>query len=139
MKVVFDTNVLVSLLLFKGRLSALFDLVVSGNITLCFTPTTFSELEHVLRRKKFVAAFDSVGLDVGTVLSALKPHSAFFPDPEGTIDLIVQDPSDNAFLGAALVSRASYLVSGDKHLLSVIAFGTTNILSPRKFLEVVEI
>ncbi|MCR4314149.1 MAG: putative toxin-antitoxin system toxin component, PIN family [Candidatus Uhrbacteria bacterium] len=139
MRVVFDTNVLVSMLLFKGRLSALFDLVASGELTLCFTPKTLNEFRFVLSRKKFATALSSVGLDVDLVLKALEPHSMIFSDPEGVIDLIQDDPSDNAFLGCALASSATYLVSGDRHVLAFSQFGKTSIISPKNFMEEIDV
>jgi predicted nucleic acid-binding protein len=46
---------------------------------------------------------------------------------------------DNKFLAAAVVGRADYIVSGDKHLLSLEEFEGIPILNSRQFLQVIQL
>jgi putative PIN family toxin of toxin-antitoxin system len=48
---------------------------------------------------------------------------------------IVQDLDDNRILECALASNARYLITGDNHLLRIGQFKTTQILTPRSFLD----
>ena len=58
-------------------------------------------------------------------------------NPQITIDLIKNDPSDNRILEAASEIKADYMVSGDKkHLLSLTNFQDIPIRSAKQFLEI---
>lgn len=49
--------------------------------------------------------------------------------------IIAADPSDDAYLLAAVEAGADCLISGDKHLLELKSYEGVRILSPRQFLE----
>ena len=51
--------------------------------------------------------------------------------PEGTIDVIDDDPSDNWVLETALLGEADIIVSGDKHLLTLGSYEGVRILRAR--------
>jgi len=50
--------------------------------------------------------------------------------------VIKEDPADNKFLECALAADAKYIVSGDRHLLSLKTFKSIRILPPTEFLKV---
>jgi predicted nucleic acid-binding protein len=49
--------------------------------------------------------------------------------------VIHDDPSDDKFLEAAVAGNASYIISGDKHLLRLSEFQGIQILKPRDFVQ----
>ena len=51
------------------------------------------------------------------------------------LDVIKQDPKDNKFLECAVAAHASYVLSGDQHLLNQKQYRDILIFSPRQFLE----
>lgn len=51
---------------------------------------------------------------------------------------VLRDPDDEKYLEAASACQADYLVSGDRDLLSLKKFGTTRIVSPKEFVEVLQ-
>lgn len=51
------------------------------------------------------------------------------------IDIIKVDPSDNIILSCALTAGAQYIITGDKHLLSLMTFQKIRILKPKEFLR----
>ncbi len=55
--------------------------------------------------------------------------------PVQHVDVIKDDPSDNRILEAAETAMADYIVSGDKHLLSLGTWNGIEILAPADFLE----
>lgn len=57
---------------------------------------------------------------------------------EGDLDLraVKDDPDDDKYVVAALLGRAQYLVSGDRHLIGLEAFQGVRIVRPRHFLEI---
>jgi len=52
--------------------------------------------------------------------------------------IVLDTNDDNKFLAAAVVGRADYIVSGDKHLLSLEEFEGIPILNSRQFLQVIQ-
>jgi putative PIN family toxin of toxin-antitoxin system len=55
--------------------------------------------------------------------------------PRTTIDAIPNDPDDNRILECAVEARAQFVVSGDRHLLSLQSYKSISIVSPRQFIE----
>lgn len=134
MRVVFDTNVLVSALLFKGELGVLSDLIENEICIPCFTPSTFEEFKEVIARERFKTRLSLIGLSADEIIEALQRKSLLYPEVE--IEKIIHaDPSDNKILACALVSRADFIVSGDKHLLELSAYRDIPIITPAEFLR----
>lgn len=133
-KVVLDTNVLVSALLFTGPLSRLvslwqerrFALVVSGDI-----------LVEYLR----VLAYPKFGLAAAEVKFLIEEVVLPFADtvnPLATPAVVREDPADDKFLHAAVAGRARFIVSGDRHLLELGVYRGARIVTAREFLGLPE-
>ena len=57
---------------------------------------------------------------------------------EERVHAIKEDPSDNMFLECAGGGKADYIITSDRHLLALKRFGETEILTPTRFLKLVE-
>ncbi len=57
---------------------------------------------------------------------------------ERKVAVVKADPDDDKYLAAALEGRASFVVSGDRHLLDVGAHDGVRVVSPRDFLTMLE-
>lgn len=134
MKVVLDTNVIVSGLLWKKTTKALFDLADKHKITVCLTPKIIDEVSQVLNYPKIHKQLESVGLTTIEIINYLLQISELYSDLN--LEISLQDSSGKIFLGAAITSRAEYIITGDKHLLSLGEFEGIKIVNPRQFLEV---
>ncbi len=134
MRVVLDTNVLVSALLFKGRLSRLYHSIEQEELVLCFTEATFDELVFVLRRRKFEHAFRRQEISSDDVIRFVRIRAHVVPTPPDIEAVVVEDPADNHILAAALACKANCIVSGDIHLRQIGLFGDIPILTPQQFL-----
>lgn len=75
MRVVFDTNVLVSVLLFGGELEILRNFIKQGFCIPCFTSSTLAEFADVVSRDKFKEGFTSYHLNPETRLLIVYPES----------------------------------------------------------------
>lgn len=135
MKAVFDTNILVSGLFFGGTLGKVITLIGQGLVSPCFTPSTFAELERVLRYEKFEAQRQLLTFSISDFLLALKARSLLYPEPPVQISIIKDDPSDNKFLACAITAQSPFIISGDNHLLRLKTFRNIAILTPRQFLN----
>ncbi len=108
MKVVVDTNVLVSGLLTPfGNSAQIVRMIASGELSLCLDSRILTEYNQVLRRPKFkfdgnmiVAFMDQV--EHGSIIVAAHPLPQSLPDPD-----------DNAFLEVAIAGQAVCLVTGN--------------------------
>ncbi|MDP3722133.1 MAG: putative toxin-antitoxin system toxin component, PIN family [Candidatus Omnitrophota bacterium] len=127
-RLVLDTNVVVSALLFDGPPAALVRLVVEGELVSLTSPSLLAELQRVLV-SKFQYPPSLAELAV-TEWRALSEHV----EPTVTLAVVAQDPSDNRVLECAVSAHAEAIVSGDKHLLALKSFRGIPILSPHAFL-----
>lgn len=131
MRVVLDTNVLISAVVFGGNPQKVFDLALKEELILIISSFILFELRSILA-KKF--AYSKVRID--QVEQELK-EVAVVVEPKRTIEIIKKDPADNRILECALESKAGFIVSGDKHLLSLGKFKRIKIVSPLQFLKII--
>lgn len=129
MKVVVDTNVLVSALVFPGGApEQVYRLAIEGGITLVTSPPLLAELGRVLTERfgwqdDYVRAALAQLVRLGEVV-----------EPVERVSIIADDPDDDRVLEAAQAAGAARIVSGDQHLLSLGRWGEVAILSPAEFL-----
>jgi predicted nucleic acid-binding protein len=64
-------------------------------------------------------------------LQAAPPFAGF----EKVVQAVPDDPDDNLIVESALEANASFIVSGDRHLLAVRTYKSISIVSPRRFPE----
>lgn len=129
-KVVLDTNILISAILFGGKPRRILNLALRGEIKVCVSEPILEELKGVLRRPKF-----GFGAEViQTILTELI-GLADFVHPSQKIKIVAEDSDDNRIIECALEARADYIITGDSHLLNLVRFKDILIVTPDKFLE----
>ena len=133
LKFVFDTNVFVSALMSKRGNPALLLDRVRKSYTLFISKDILSELKDVISREKFRYTEAEVNTFVEAIISF-----ADVVNPEIKIDAIKADPDDNMILECAVTSGASYIVSGDKHLLDLKEYGMIKIITPKAALDLLK-
>jgi putative PIN family toxin of toxin-antitoxin system len=131
---VFDTNTLVSAVLFERSRpgQALRRALGRGRVLL--SSPTLEELAEVLQREKFeryVTAAEREEFLVGFVESAL------FMEPTEEVRAC-RDAKDDKFLELAVSGRAAYLISGDADLLALHPFRGVAIMTATEFLQATE-
>lgn len=133
MKVVIDTNVLVSALLFGGRADGpgrIVGLWTSGAIQPLVSEAIMSEYLRVLAYPKFQLTQAEIRhLLEHEVLPWFEPVDV----PEGEA-FIPDDPQDDKFIWCAVAGRAELIVSGDPHLLTCVQ-APVSIISPAELLR----
>jgi putative PIN family toxin of toxin-antitoxin system len=129
-RVVLDTNVLISALLFRGLSSRLIPLWQKGKVTILVSSEVLKEYLRVLAYPKFELAAQEIKalieIELLPFVDAVKVKSK--------IGVIVKDPSDDKFLELAVDGKADFLISHDKHLLGLGVFKGIKILSVAEFL-----
>jgi len=131
-RVVLDTNVVVSALIGKGGPKRILEAVFSGKATVCLSVVTFAEYVEVLSRPKFAryTEFSEAAVPTLKHLRSL----ALFVEPTRHVS-ICADPDDDKFLELALETRAAYLITGNKKHFPSESYRSINIVSPAEFLK----
>ena len=130
MRVVLDTNVLVSALIFPGgKPETVYRRALDGSIVLITTAALLAELGRVLQTK-----FDWAETRVEEAVAQLV-RVGEVAKPARRLAVIANDPADNAVLEAAIAGGATVIVSGDRHLLDLGAYEGVRILDAARFLS----
>ena len=130
MRVVLDTNVFISSLLFSGEVSRLPDLWERKAFTPLISKQVLEEYIRVLSYPKFNLKQEEIDY-------IIKEQFLLYSEPIQVtkhITLIKDDPEDNKFLSLAAAGKAEYIVSGDRHILALKDWKQGRILSVREFL-----
>ena len=131
-RVVADTNIYISALMFGGLPGLLLDLGITQAFTLVISAALLDELDEKLRVK-----FEVPPEDAAAIRSKLE-SVAHLVEPEVVLDVVTDDPDDNRVLECAVFGLADYIVSGDRHLLRLKAHEGIPILTAREFLDRLE-
>ena len=113
-KIVFDTNILISLLI-RGGFSIVFKLIETGQISILLSIELIDEFLEVSKRPKFQKYFSSSVRD--SILSYLLKNGDLIEVNSKPNEC--RDPKDNFLLGLAIDGNATHLVTGDKDLLEL--------------------
>lgn len=130
MRVVADTNVLVSALLFGGVSDQVFLAGLRGEIQLVTSDPLLKELERILKNK--------FKLDVQLVRGVIEEvrNVAEVVEVSSHINVISHPEEDNRVLECAVDGKADFIVTGDtKHILPLKEFRGIRILTPSEFIK----
>lgn len=129
MKVVVDTNVLISGIFFGGNPRKIVEAIVDGY------HKAYATIEIV---DEYMGIIDSM-IERGQGKlnrSILTPLFSSIKIIESKTDLdICRDPDDNKFIECAVDSKALYVVSGDKDLLDIKEFEGIQVITAKEFCE----
>ena len=132
LKVVFDTNVWISIFMKKALSEELSH--VKQELTIYISRDIILEISKVLLYPKIAEILRKVCIQEKEILQAIEANSMMI-EPKTKLHVIDEDVEDNKILECALAARADIIVSGDKHLLVLGKFGKTSIFTPRAFFD----
>jgi putative PIN family toxin of toxin-antitoxin system len=129
-RVVLDTNILVSAILFGGKPRLILDDVIAGRIACFLSSEILDELNAVLQRPKF--GFTAIQrLDI---IDELR-RTCEIIQPSSALSVQITDPDDRIILECAIDANADYIISGDTDLKRLHPFNGIQILAPALYLE----
>ncbi len=132
MRVVVDTNVLISALLkADGSPAKIVSLWRSGELELVVSEEVVSEVSRVLGYQRIRTR---VSAEEAERFLDLLRTAALAVTAYENVTVVKDDPDDDKFLAIAIVSGAEYIISGDTHLLSIGNYQGIEILTPADFL-----
>ena len=132
LRVVADTNVYISALMYGGAPGLLLDYALSRLFELMVSTVLLDELDEKLQIKFGVSPEDA-----SAIRSKLETVGCL-AKPEMTLNVITDDPDDDRVLECAAEGKAHYIVSGDRHLLKLKQYEGISILTVRQFLTTIE-
>ena len=137
MRVVLDTNILISALIRpKSVARQIYEGARSGRIALVTCDAQLDEFRRVTRYPKVQRYIRPA--EAGTMLNELR-ELAVLVEVKEEVD-ISPDPADNFLFAMSLASQADYLVTGDKaDVLALVSHGKTQIVTARKLVELLKL
>lgn len=129
-KVVLDTNVHLSGIIFGGNARHVLDLVLDEKVTTITSPAILLEISDKLKnkfnwnREQIIVTIKSIA-KLGKVIT-----------PKTKLTVVERDRSDNKIIEAAVDGDVDFIVTGDKHLLDIKKYKNIRIISPVRFLSV---
>jgi len=129
-RVVLDTNVYISAILFGGTPEKIRKLSKERKIELLISEAIIAEVAEVLRKK-----FNWESWQISQIINDIR-KTATLVIPHQTLSVVKKDEDDNRILECGVEGKAQYIISGDKrHLLSLKQYQGIKILSPANFLK----
>lgn len=126
-RAVCDTNIVISALLFGGRLAWLRRAWRTGHVVPVVSRATTTELVRVLHYPKFKLDDD----DRRELLGEYLPFTDIVTVPKPTpVVPVPDDPDDLMFVELAVTARVDTLVTGDPHLLALAGAIDPEVLTP---------
>ena len=130
LRIVLDTNILVSAIIAKGKPRDLLRLAIHRRYLLIKSRETIEEFVEVLQRPKFkitrneVVKAKNVLVKTGKTIKLTSKRR-----------VIKEDPDDDIFINTALDGNADYIVSGDPHLLGLSKYKGIEIVTVNDMLK----
>jgi putative PIN family toxin of toxin-antitoxin system len=129
-KIVLDTNVLVSGIFFGGPPGLILEAWQDGRIELAVSLEILAEYERVA--DELAEQFPSIDPAPFLALVALNSEIRDCPPLH---EQVCGDPDDDKFLACALATDSGCVVSGDKLLLKVSGYRGIDVIRPRDFVD----
>lgn len=139
MQVVLDANIYISSLISpKGTPALIIDRWLKGEFDVLISKPIIDEVSRVTgyerlqkkyrrireNRLEFVELISEQGLSV---------------EPTERLNVVTADESDNRYIECAVAGGASYIVTGDDHLLSIESYRGINIITPTTFITLLDL
>jgi putative PIN family toxin of toxin-antitoxin system len=124
-------------LLWGGKPAAIVKAAEDRKVSILTSEEIIVEISHVLTYPKLEKIYRDEGLRREDWIESVIRIGKFVKVTK-KVNVVREHPADDKFLDCALAAGADYVVSGDKHLLKVVCYRKTKILSVNEFLQILE-
>ena len=137
MRVVLDTNIIISALISRGPPYRIIAAWRDQQFTALISAALLAEYARAVRYPKVRR---SHGLDEEELARFVGRFIRFgeLVESEERLAIVTDDPDDDRILECAVAGEATHIVTGDPHLLALERYQEISILTPRAFLDLLE-
>ena len=132
-RVVIDSNVWLSGLVFGGKQGKIIELFIDKAILVVMSEELISEL-----RRKITQRFPLFIPHLDLLEASLRKDTVMVKLGSQTVT-VSRDPDDDKFIETALLGECQYIISGDKDLLVIRSYKNIRVIKPAEFLELIHI
>ena len=137
MKVVLDTNVLVSGTFWTGDSFKILRRIDLKEIILVLSKELLDEYDETIHKEEIFEKIENKNLIINKIIKRVI-EDATIVSSEKKFDIIKEDLDDNRVLECAVEGRVDYIITQDSHLLKLNEFEGIKIITPGEFLEIFE-
>lgn len=137
LKIVADTNTIISGLLWKGNKFKLLQEAEKENIRLFTNKEILKEIEQVIDYDQLQKYIAESGLTKEQLLEKINSLCHIIFGEKLNID-VCRDPDDNKIIECAIHAKANFIISGDKDLLSLKEYKNIKIISTEDILKILK-
>jgi len=131
MKIVFDTNVLISATQWDGSVAQkLLFILIKQNLKIYSSTQIILEYQKVLKRD-----FEYTEGEIAHMMEKVL-HFITLVEPTKKINLVKEDPEDNHIIECAIESQAQYIIAYDNDLLRIKEYNGIKIITPETALKI---
>ena len=130
MRVILDTNVLVSGIFFSGPPFQILNAWRDKKLQMVISTDILAEYQRVA----VILGEKYPQVDLQPILDLLTVNSNIVDAPP-LAESVSADSDDEMFIACALASNTKFIVSGDKHLLDIDGYQDIQVLKPRPFVD----
>ena len=135
-KAVFDTNVVISGMLWRGTPYTLLKAAAAGRVSLFTSIPLLEELEVTLSKPRLKKALSIDGYRPAEIRAMYEEFVKVVVPNKVAKVIVADDPTDDAVVTTALAADARYIVSGNGHLLELKHSFDLRIVTPARFLDI---
>lgn len=134
MRVVLDTNIWVSAIIWGGNPEKIVDLQQHKLITIAMSEELLKELKTTFNKRKLQPKLNTLNLELDSVINLVRESVNFYPITEINVTQL-RDPDDNIILATAIASNADVIITGDQDLLTLVKYQNIPIMTSNNFLN----
>lgn len=134
MKVVLDTNIWVSAIIWGGLSDQILLLREQNKLTIAMSPELLDELEQTFTKRKIAPKLLALNLTVPTIINLIRESVIFYPIQELNVPEL-RDIDDNIILATAIAAEAHVIITGDQDLLVLVEYQGIEIRTAKDFLQ----
>jgi putative PIN family toxin of toxin-antitoxin system len=134
MKVVLDTNIWVSAIIWGGIPDQILLLREQQKLTIAMSQELLDELESTFNKRKLAPKLQALTLTVPTIINLIQESVIFYPIQQLNVPEL-RDADDNIILATAIAAKADVIITGDQDLLILFEYQGITIRTAKDFLN----
>ena len=137
MKVTTDTNVLVSATFWTGDSYKILKSINENKIELVLSEEIIEEYFDVASRREIMEKIENKKLTISEIVDSVI-RNATIVEPKEKFNIVEDDLDDNKIVECAVEGKVDFIISQDSHLLKIREFRGIKTISPKDFLNILE-